>query len=180
MPESNWAHRPIDYVLNHGLMNGRSATKFEPNGTLTRAQLVTILYRLAGAEAGETEVPFTDLTQAWYKDAVAWAYENGIVNGMTETTFAPNVKVNRAMFATIMFRYYSQYLGLEAEERADLSAFPDAGKVASWAAEPMAWANAKGLINGVSRGGEVYLDPTASATRAQAAAILMRFCQMME
>lgn len=177
VPENNWAHEGIDYVVREGLMNGTGENKFSPNMSLNRAQLVTILFRLAGAPVVSGDHPFTDLTQGWYKEAVCWAYENGVVKGMTDTTFAPDVPVTREVFATMLYRYYTQYMGASADAGADLSAFPDVSSVHGFAQEAMSWAVAEGIINGTTKGGVVCLDPTGRATRAQAASILMRFVE---
>ena len=156
-------------------MNGTSSKAFEPNKTMSRAMLVTVLWRLEGSPAPAGATLFTDLKQAWYKDAVAWAYENDIVNGISDTRFSPNGAITREQLATILYRY-SNFKGIETTERADISAYPDAGKVQSYAADAMSWANAAELITGSPKNGEAYLLPRDSATRAQVATILMRYC----
>ena len=170
----SWFRDAVKYVYKKGLMNGKEDTKFVPNEATTRAMLVTILYRMEGSPAVTGNHPFTDLKQAWYKDAVAWAYENEIVNGMSETKFDPNGSITRQQMAAILYRY-NTYKGYAATERADISSFPDANKVQSYAKDAMAWANAVELITGSEQNGAVYLLPRGNATRAQVATILHRY-----
>ena len=173
----NWAYNGIAYCVNNGLMDGVGDGHFDPDGATTRAMVVTILWRQAGCPEPTKASPFTDLKQDWYKKAVAWAAETGVVNGMTPTTFAPEEPISRQDTATILYRYVKDVLGQDVSKTADLSAFPDGGKVAGYAQTAMAWANAAGLIRGVGVDGVDYLDPQGNATRAQAATILMRFCE---
>lgn len=170
----SWFADAVKYVYKKGLMNGKSDTTFVPNEATNRAMLVTILYRMEGSPEVTAEVPFTDLKQAWYKDAVAWAYENEIVNGTSATTFDPNGAITRQQMAAILYRY-NTFKGYAASERAELSAFPDGGKVQAYAKEAMSWANAVGLITGSETGGQVLLQPRGNATRAQVATILQRY-----
>lgn len=172
----SWAYPGISYCLDNGLMNGMSAMTFEPNGTMTRAMLVTILWRQAGEPQAAQSCPFTDLTQSWYQQAVAWAAETGVVKGMSATKFAPNAPVTREQFATILYRY-AGLTGADVSGAAALSAFPDGGSVSDYAEAAMAWAVDAGLINGVREHGVDYLRPRQGATRAQAATMLMRFCE---
>jgi len=167
-----WYHEAVDYVLKHGLMNGVAADTFAPNGTLTRAQLVTILYRLEGEPSVEGLVnPFTDVAEGqWYTDAIIWAADAGVVNGVTKTVFNPNGAITREQIATILYRY----AGSEKVEDNCLADFADAGKVSAYAVDAMNWAVANGLITGMD---ETTLAPTATATRAQIATILMRYCE---
>ena len=173
----NWAYNGIAYCVNNGLMDGVGDGHFDPDGATTRAMVVTILWRQAGCPEPTKASPFTDLKQDWYKKAVAWAAETGVVNGTTPTTFAPEKPISRQDTATILYRYVKDVLGQDVSKTADLSAFPDGGKVAGYAQTAMAWANAAGLIRGVGVDGVDYLDPQGNATRAQAATILMRFCE---
>ena len=143
---------------------------------MNRAMLVTVLWRMEGSPAPTGKTPFTDLKQAWYKDAVAWAYENEIVKGMTETTFEPTGKVIREQMAAIFYRY-AQYKGLDITEKADISTFPDAGRVRDYAKDAISWANAAGLITGKKEGEKILLAPRVSANRAEVATILNRFCE---
>ena len=108
--------------------------------------------------------------------AVAWAAENGIVAGISETAFAPNAKATREQLAAILYRY-AKWSGVDVTKTADLASFPDAGKVSAYAEEPLAWAVANGIVSGTLRGGKAYLDPQGSATRAQTASMLMRYAK---
>ena len=147
---------------------------FAPNSQTTRAQLVTILYRLEGEPEVSGTSGFTDVEAGtWYTDAVAWAAANGIVNGVSETEFAPGKDITREQLATILFRY-AEAKGYDVSARADLSAYTDADQIQSYAAESVAWAVAEGLIQGFE---DNTLRPAGNATRAQIATILMRFCE---
>ena len=171
-----WYHEGVDYALTNGLMNGVGGGRFEPDGQLTRAQLVTVLYRAAGEpDTGKQVNPFTDVADdAWYTKAVIWAANNGIVNGVAKNTFAPDDSITREQIATMLYRY----AGAEAAKEDKLSAFPDAAKVSDWAKEALNWAVAGGLINGVAdANGTANLEPQATATRAQIATILMRWLE---
>ena len=166
----------MDYALTNGLMNGVGGGRFEPDGQLTRAQLVTVLYRAAGEpDTGKQVNPFTDVPDdTWYTKAVIWAANNGIVNGVAKNTFAPDDSITREQIAAMLYRY----AGAEAAKEDKLSAFPDAAKVSDWAKEALNWAVASGLINGVAdANGTANLEPQATATRAQIATILMRWLE---
>ena len=173
----NWAHAGIDFCVANGFMNGTTATSFEPNAPMNRAMLVTVLWRLDGSPASTDATPFTDLKQNWYKQAVAWAYKNGIVNGMTATKFDPTGSITREQIASIFYRY-SAYKKYAVSNRADLSVFPDAGEVHEYAKTALSWANGCGLILGIATDDEEVslLSPRGNATRAQVATILMRYC----
>lgn len=171
-----WYHEGVDYALTNSLMNGVGSGKFEPDGQLTRAQLVTVLYRAAGEpDTGKQVNPFTDVADdAWYTKAVIWAANNGIVNGVAKNVFAPDASITREQIAAMLYRY----AGAEAAKEDKLSAFPDAAKVSDWAKEALNWAVASGLINGVAdANGTASLEPQATATRAQIATILMRWLE---
>lgn len=174
---TDWAHAGLDYCIANGMLNGTSPATIEPSSAATRAQLVTILWRQRGCPTPKQACAFTDLTQSWYKDAVAWAAETGVVNGTSATTFDPDSYVNRQDAATILYRYTQNVLGKDVSRVADISTFPDYSSVSTYARTAMAWANAAGLIKGNNVGGVDYLDPQGNATRAQIAAILMRFCE---
>ena len=176
VPWDSWFAPAVAFVNQTGLMVGTSAKSFEPDSGMSRAMLVTVLWRLEGSPAPAGSTPFTDLKQAWYKDAVAWAYENDIVKGISDTRFSPNGAITREQIATILYRY-SNFKGIETTEMADISAYPDAGKVQSYAADAMSWANAAGLITGSPVNKVPHLLPRDSATRAQVATILMRYCE---
>ena len=176
--EGNWAHAGIDYCVASGLMSGVGSGRFAPKMTTTRAQIVQILYNLEGEPKVSGTMPFTDLTQNWYKDAVLWAYQTGVVSGTSATTFAPDLPVTREQIAVILMGYAEKVLGVTRTwTPADLSVFPDAGSVSGWAKDALADAVALGLISGASNGGVTYLSPKGSATREQVATILMEFCK---
>ena len=141
---------------------------------MTRAMLVTVLWRLDGSRAPAGRNTFTDVPGGqWFTDAVTWAAENGVVNGVGSGKFEPDGRVTREQIATILFRYAAKRYDTSA--RADLSVFPDAGRVSAYAREALAWANAAGLVNGTDNGHGLILDPQGDATRAQVAVILMRY-----
>ena len=174
----NWAYPGIQYCVTHQLMSGVGGNLFAPKMTTTRAQIVQILYNLEGEPKVSGTTPFTDLTQNWYKDAVLWAYQTGVVVGTSATTFAPDRPVTREQIAVILMEYMTRVLKLERTwTPADLSVFPDAGSVSGWAKDALADAVALGLISGASNGGQTYLEPQGSATREQVATILMEFCK---
>ena len=176
--EDNWAHAGIDYCVANGLMSGVGGNLFAPKKTTTRAQIVQILYNLQGEPRVYGSTPFTDLTNDWYKDAILWAYQTGVVAGTSGTTFDPDLPVTREQIAVILMEYTSRVLGLKNLcTPADLSRYPDAGSVSDWAKDAMADAVALGLISGASNGGQTYLEPQGSATREQVATILMEFCK---
>ena len=156
--------------MKNGLMKGVSGTSFDPEGTVTRAQLVTVLYRIAGEPQVEGKHPFTDVSDGqWYSDAVAWASMNGIVNGVTPTSFAPDSPVTREQIAALLYRYTKSV----AVKENKLSAFPDADKISGYAFDALNWAVAEGLIVG----SDGKLLPQESATRAEIATILMRLLE---
>lgn len=173
----NWAHAGIDYCVEYGLMNGTSDSAFSPNGSMTRAMVVTVLYRQAGSpDVSKLKNPFKDVAPGkWYTDAIIWAQNQGVVTGVRADTFAPNNQITREQMAAILMRYTQNVEKQETSESADISAFPDCGTVSGYAVNAMSWAVAKGLINGVSSQGTSYLKPKGNATRAQVAAILMRY-----
>ena len=172
--EGDWFYDAVRYAYETGLMDGVGDSLFAPNSETTRAQLVTILYRLEGEPEVSGTSGFTDVEAGtWYTDAVAWAAANGIVNGVSETEFAPGKDITREQLATILFRY-AEAKGYDVSARVDLSAYPDADQIQSYAAESVAWAVAEGLIQGFE---DNTLRPAGNATRAQIATILMRFCE---
>ncbi len=169
-----WYHESVDYVLRAQLMEGLSEDIFAPNANMTRAQLVTVLYRLAGSPAVTEDSVFADVADgAWYHDAVIWAYTNEITTGVTETTFAPNASVTREQMVAFFARY-AQLCGEDLTVTGDLSDFTDADTVSEYAEDYMIWAVANGLINGMDDG---TIAPKATSTRAQVAAVLMRYCE---
>lgn len=178
MPKvGNWAHAGIDYALNHGLFNGVSAASFSPEGSMTRAMMVTVLYRLAGKPKTQGNNPFTDVKpKQYYTNAVIWAAENGIVKGSTETEFSPNGDITREQITAILYRY-ALYVGAWTGDRAELSAYPDAAKVSKFAKTALAWAVGAGIVTGNKQATGTFLDPQGKATRAQVAAMFMRFAK---
>ena len=173
---ADWSHEGIDYAVAHGLFVGTSDTTFSPTGAMTRAMLVSVLWRMEGEPAHTDRNPFTDVGTDWYTDGVLWAAEHDIVAGIGDGRFDPNGDVTREQIAAILCRY-TLWKGRSADARADLSVFPDAGDVSGWAYDSLAWANAEDLISGCMVGSISYLKPLDNATRAQVAAILMRYQQ---
>ena len=169
--QSQWYHEAIDYAIVNELFNGTGKSTFEPDTAMTRGMLVTVLHRMEKAPAPKAPSKFTDLAQDWYKDAVAWAAENGIVKGMSETTFAPDEKVTREQAMTMLMRY-AAFKGIDVTKTADLSKFGDANAVSDWADAAVHWAVAEDLIQGMPGN---LLQPQGDSTRAQVATILMRF-----
>ena len=171
--EGDWFYDAVRYAYETGLMDGVGDSLFAPNSETTRAQLVTILYRLEGEPEVSGTSGFTDVEAGtWYTDAVAWAAANGIVNGTTDTTFAPGEDITREQLVTVLYRY-AESKGYDVSASADLSGYPDAGQVQDYAQPAMAWAVAEGIVEGV----DGTLNPAGNATRAQIATILMRFCE---
>ncbi len=172
-----WYYGAAVYAYNNGLFAGMTPTTFAPNATMTRAMLVSVLWRLAGAPAPKAPNTFVDVPDgAWYTDAVTWAAENGVVSGIGGSRFDPSGFVTREQTAEILYNY-AHSKGYDVSARADLTAFPDAGSVSGWAEEALSWANAAGLINGTVRDGQTLLDPQGSASRAQVAMILMNYVE---
>ena len=174
--ETAWYKNSVDYAVEHGLMNGTGSNTFEPESTMTRAMLVTVLWRYANAPKPGAN-PFTDVPNGkWYTDAVAWAAENGVVNGVGDGKFEPDGSVTREQMATILYRY-AQKVGIDTSKHTELSAFPDASRVSAYAREPMQWIVAEGVIGGSRENGQDWLNPQGNATRAEVATILMRFIE---
>lgn len=172
-----WYYGAAAYAYNNGLFAGMTPTTFAPNATMTRAMLVSVLWRLAGAPAPKAHNTFVDVPDgAWYTDAVTWAAENGVVSGIGGSRFDPSGFVTREQTAEILYNY-AHNKGYDVSARADLTAFPDAASVSGWAEEALSWANAAGLINGTVRDGQTILDPQGSASRAQVAMILMNYVE---
>lgn len=174
--ETAWYADAVRYVYENGLMNGVSDDLFAPNDTMNRAMLVTILHRQAGEPVVNYALPFDDVTEGtWYTEAVRWAASEGIVTGTTETAFAPDSPVTREQFATILYRYaQSKGQGFTGTWAFQLD-YADADKVSEYAYEAMCWMTMQGVIEGDS----ANLNPQGQATRAEAAAMLMRFCEKL-
>ena len=169
-----WYHLYVDYAVTNGLFGGTSANTFEPETAMTRAMLVTVLWRYEGKPTGYQNT-FADVNAkdgSWYLDAVAWAASNGIVNGVGNNRFDPNGKITREQMAAILFRY-AQKKGIDTSKRGDVSNFPDANKISAYAKEAVCWAVGEGIING----SDGKLLPQGDATRAQVATILMRYIE---
>ena len=169
-----WYFDAVRYAYENSLMVGTSPNAFSPNGMTTRAQIVTILWRLVDSPAGEAPVDFADVDPAaWYGEAVRWAAGQGIVGGYGNGNFGPNDPVTREQLAAILYRF-AQHMGYDTEGQADLSGFTDLAQVSTYAREAMAWCVDAGLLSGTS---PTTLSPRGQATRAQTAAVLMRLCQ---
>ena len=168
---SDWFYDDVAFVYENGLFSGTDSRSFSPNASMTRAMLVTVLYRLEGEPTVTGRSSFTDVRSgAYYEKAVIWAAANGIVTGTDSTSFSPDAKVTREQLAAILFRY-AQYRKLDTDASAKLNSFTDADSVSAYASEALGWAVSEGLINGASG----KLMPKGDATRAQVAAILHRF-----
>ena len=178
-----WAHKGIDYCVRNRLMSGVGAGAFSPDTACTRAQIVKILYNRSGNQTDYSYyyLPFTDVAPgAWYYNAVAWAYYNDVTSGTSATMFTPNAAITRQQLVTFLYRYTVKYAPEFTGNAAPISTFPDAGSVANWAYAAMSWAVGNGLIKGNAHdNGPDYLDPNGSATRAQTATIIMRYCQLI-
>ena len=172
--EDNWFYDAVKYAVQNELFNGTSATTFSPNTDMTRAMLVTVLYRLEGMPAVSGANTFTDVKDGqWYTDAVIWASSNGIVGGYGNDLFGTDDPITREQMATMLLRY-AEYKNYDTAKANDLAGFTDSGSIASYALDAMKWANAEGLIRGRT---STTLAPAGTATRAEVATILMRFAE---
>lgn len=171
-----WYENAVTYAISHKLFRGVSETKFAPNAAMTRAMLVTVLYRLEQAEKSGRTTDFTDLTEDWYRDAVIWANENGIVSGISETEFAPNAEITREQTAAILYRY-AQYKGYDTTQGGmQIREFNDAESISAYALGALTWAVNTNVMHGT---GDHILAPLDGATRAEIAQMLMRFDETM-
>lgn len=169
--ENDWFYDVVLYAYDNGLMTGVSATEFAPNQTTTRGMIVSMLARLEGVTSAE-DAGFADVAaNDWYATAVNWAASVGVVNGYEDNTFRPNDAITREQMAAILYNY-ADYKGYDVSARADLSDYADAESISSWAEDVLAWANAEGLINGMTA---TTIDPQGATTRAQTAAMFERF-----
>lgn len=169
--ENDWFYDVVLYAYDNGLMTGVSATEFAPNQTTTRGMIVSMLARLEGVTSAE-DAGFADVAaNDWYATAVNWAASVGVVNGYEDNTFRPNDAITREQMAAILYNY-ADYKGYDVSARADLSDYADAASISSWAEDVLAWANAEGLINGMTA---TTIDPQGATTRAQTAAMFERF-----
>ena len=169
--QDKWFYEHVEYCFDKGLMDGMTDTTFEPQSNTTRAQFATVLWRMEGRPAPTAAAPFTDCQTGWFKDAVAWAYENQIVDGMSETTFAPNDNITREQMVAMLYRYMEK-----PAVTGDLSAYKDAASISSYAVDAFNWAVSNGIVDGRTAD---TLAPKALATRAELSAILHRFDQML-
>lgn len=176
VPENAWFRDAVSYVYRNEFMNGTSSTTFNPNGSMTRGMLVTVLYRIDGSVpvSDEERACFDDIAGSYYTDAVAWAYSNGIVNGVSASKFDPDRIVTRQEAVTIFYRYCVDYNLLGVESGLDLDGFADQENVAAYASDAFTWAVATGLVEGSVQGSGSYLNPTGNLNRAQAAVLLQR------
>ena len=176
VPENAWFREAVSYVYRNEFMNGTSATTFNPNGSMTRGMLVTVLYRIDGS-APVTDAEracFDDIAGSYYTDAVAWAYSNGIVNGVCATKFDPDRIVTRQEAVTIFYRYCVDYNLMGVGSGLELDGFADNANVAPYATDAFTWAVATGLVEGSAQTDGLHLNPTSSLNRAQAAVLLER------
>ncbi len=173
-----WGYKDVMWATQEGVMNGTGdGSTFSPNDDMTRAMLATVLWRIDGEEAPKAGGHFTDVKKGkWFTDAVNWAAENDIVNGVGEGTFAPNQSITREQIVTILYRY-AELKAYDISARSDFEGLGGVNKLHSWAETGMRWAVAEGLVNGVEKNGQKLLAPRDSASRAQVAAILHRFME---
>ena len=173
-----WSHAGLDYCVEHGILSGVGGGRISPSGLTTRAQFVQMLYSLHGKPEVSGALPFTDLPEVWYRDAILWAYQTGVTSGTSDTTFEPEATVTRAQVATFLMKYAKTVCNVKPTwTPADLSKYPDVNEVPGWAMSAMQDAVALGLISGSDDNGVVYLNPNGKATREQVATILMQFCK---
>lgn len=177
VPSDKWYAPYVEYVYENGLMTGTTGTTFSPDTNMSRAMVVTVLYRLEGEPDASATLPFTDVPAGkYYTGAVRWSYENGIVNGTSDTAFSPDSYITREQLVTIFYRY-AQSKELDTSARADLTGYSDRSSIANFAKDAFCWAVSSGIINGTT---DTTLSPKGNATRAQCAAILQRFIEWME
>ena len=172
--KSRWSYEDVKYASDNGLMNGVGDGKFDPSGKITRGMVVTVLYRYEHSPATDYSVQFNDIKPGkWYTEPVIWAWKNGVVNGVSGDRFAPNDNVTREQLAAIMYRY-AEHRHVKTTDKADIKGYTDYKKIHDYALDAMSWANAVGLVTGVT---EKTLNPRGTATREQFAAIIHRFIE---
>lgn len=172
--ESDWFYKGVSYVVENGMMNGMGDNQFAPNASLTREMLAVVLYNMEKQPESTGVNPFADVkADMWYTDAIVWANANGIVAGYDDSTFGLGDSITREQLAAILYRY-AQLKGYDVTEKADLTGYTDSASISSYAVEAMQWANANGIVNGMT---ETTLAPQGTATRAQVATMLMNFCE---
>ncbi len=173
--KDDWYYEAVKYAYENNLMQG-TGNGFEPDEKMTRAMVVTVLYRLESPAEKFKTSDFTDIEKgAWYEDSVLWAAENKIVTGVSDTEFAPNQELSREQMAVILYRY-ANLIGIDTEANLNLDKYLDKEEISDWALDAFVWANSANLINGID---ENELSPKGTATRAQIATILLRFCEMI-
>ena len=176
--ENAWYYDEVNYVVENELFNGTSATTFSPADGMTRAMIVTVLYRLAGQPEVTGTNAFTDVAEdQYYADAVLWAYYAGIVTGTSKTTFSPSALVTREQIVTFLYRYYTQYKGVGAVNDKELDVFADAAEVSEFAVKAMEWAYGNEIITGKTA---TTIVPKGTALRCEVAALIYRFAEFME
>lgn len=172
--ESDWFYKGVSYVVENGMMNGVGNDQFAPNAPLTREMLAVVLYNMEKQPESTGVNPFADVkADMWYTDAIVWANANGIVAGYDDSTFGLGDSITREQLATILYRY-AQLKGYDVTEKADLTGYTDSTAISGYAVEAMQWANANGIVNGMT---ETTLAPQGTATRAQVTTMLMNFCE---
>ncbi|MEI3523360.1 MAG: S-layer homology domain-containing protein [Anaerotignum sp.] len=172
--ESDWFYKGVSYVVENDMMNGVGNDQFAPNAPLTREMLAVVLYNMEKQPESTGVNPFADVkADMWYTDAIVWANANGIVAGYDDSTFGLGDSITREQLATILYRY-AQLKGYDVTEKADLTGYTDSTAISGYAVEAMQWANANGIVNGMT---ETTLAPQGTATRAQVATMLMNFCE---
>ena len=176
--QSDWYYDPVGYAYEKGLFSGVDANRFAPESSMNRAMLVTVLHRLAGSPDPSGGPKFTDVAGgSWYDQAVRWGAAQGVTSGVGDNRFNPEGLITREQAVTMLYNYAVQYLLQDAGTGADLSRFADLDRLSGWARPAMTWAVERGIINGVSSGGTLALQPQRSATRAEMATMLRAFCE---
>ena len=171
---NSWYYSAIEFVYNNGIMNGVTASSFNPDGTITRGMIVTMLWRMAG-EPSAVSAGFADVAaDSYYAKAIAWAAKNGIIEGYSASSFGPNDAITREQLATVLYRY-AKYLGYTTTG-SSLSGYYDASRVSSWAKDAMGWAVKNGVVTGLS---STWLNPNGTASRAEAAQMFMNFYEFL-
>lgn len=173
VPKTAWCRADVEYVWQHGIMKGVSATKFGPDTKMTRAMFVTVLYRMEGSPSVEgMQIPaFTDIGAKWCYDAIIWAYNAGVTLGKTATTFAPNDSITRAEIVTMVYRYSG------SPTVSGVPNFTDAASVGAWARDAIIWATSVGVVNGYTDGS---FGPNKTALRSEMAAMLHRYMEFVK
>ncbi|MBQ1503714.1 MAG: S-layer homology domain-containing protein, partial [Clostridia bacterium] len=178
--EDRWSYESIKYAYENGYMNGVGGGKFDPEGSLTRAMVVTVLWRREGSPAIAYSPVFKDVKDGeWYTAAVLWAKNSGVVMGTSATTFSPEDEITREQLVTMLCRY-AAFKELDVTPSGSIGGFPDASAVSDWALAAVVWATDKGLIKGNRIGGKDYIEPQGNATREQFAAVIQRFCDLFD